>query len=214
MKIKKINNLEKITDNVYILKFERDFNFLPGQVIGISLDEKTPPRLYSIASSNNDPQIKILFDEKKDGILTPWLSLRKPGDRIYISNPSGNFICDPDEKAYWIASGTGIAPFASMFFSGNKKNKILIHGERNSQHFYFQEEFSKELGKNYIRCSSREPGYGLYEGRLTVYLKDLKTLEKDYKYYICGSAEMVVDTRDILIAQGINYDSIISEIYF
>ncbi len=34
------------------------------------------------------------------------------------------------------------------------------------------------------------------------------------KYYLCGSAEMVVDTRDILIRKGVPFDQIISEIYF
>lgn len=214
MKIVPIRNLIEISDEVYILSFQRDFDFIPGQVIGISLDIKTPPRLYSIASSNRDSEVKILFDEKKDGILTPWLSLRKPGDKIYISRPSGNFTCKEKEKAYWIASGTGIAPFTSMFFSGNTENKILIHGGRNRQSFYFQDTFSKTLGEKYIRCSSRESAKGLYNGRLTVYLKELEDLPKNYKYYLCGSAEMVVETRDILISKAIPFDSIISEIYF
>ena len=34
------------------------------------------------------------------------------------------------------------------------------------------------------------------------------------KYYLCGSAEMVVEIRDILIEKGIPFDRIISEIYF
>jgi len=67
---------------------------------------------------------------------------------------------------------------------------------------------------NYIRCCSQEEGPGLYPGRLTAYLKDLKTLPTAQMYYLCGSAEMVVETRDILISKGIPFANILSEIYF
>ena len=33
-------------------------------------------------------------------------------------------------------------------------------------------------------------------------------------YYLCGSADMVVEVRDILIGKGIPFGHIISEIYF
>ena len=40
------------------------------------------------------------------------------------------------------------------------------------------------------------------------------SLDPVLKYYLCGSAEMVVDTRDILIEKGIPFENIVSEIYF
>jgi ferredoxin--NADP+ reductase len=49
---------------------------------------------------------------------------------------------------------------------------------------------------------------------VTGYLESLPELDPAIKYYICGSAEMVVDTRDILLAKGIPFGQIISEIYF
>ena len=65
-----------------------------------------------------------------------------------------------------------------------------------------------------MRCCSQEKGEGVYEGRLTDYLKSLNNLPLNYKYYLCGSAEMVVETRDILIGKGIAFEQIIAEIYF
>ena len=46
------------------------------------------------------------------------------------------------------------------------------------------------------------------------YLVEQTDLDPDLKYYLCGSAEMVVETRDILIGKGIPFGQIISEIYF
>ena len=34
------------------------------------------------------------------------------------------------------------------------------------------------------------------------------------KYYLCGSAEMVVECREILLGKGIAFSNIVAEIYF
>jgi ferredoxin--NADP+ reductase len=208
-----IKEISKIAEGSYLLSFERDFDFLPGQVIGINIGNIQPARLYSIASGNKENVVKVLFTIKDDGYLTPLLAKSKPGDTIQISPPFGNFICNENE-AFWIASGTGIAPFASMIFSGNIQGKTLIHGSRNLSQFYFQDEISILLGRSFIRCCTAEQADGIFAGRLTKYISELKSLPTDKKYYLCGSPEMVVDTRDILISRGIPYENIIAEIYF
>ena len=53
----------------------------------------------------------------------------------------------------------------------------------------------------------------VYPGRVTDYLRSVNHLPEDYKYYLCGRAEMVVEARDILIEKGIPFSSIVSEIY-
>ncbi len=209
----KIKSLTEIAEGSYLLCFNRDFEFIPGQVIGINIGDKQPARLYSIASGKDDDEIRILFTIKDDGYLTPKLAFSRPGELIEISPPFGNFICN-ERDAFWIASGTGIAPFSSMIFSGFAKENTLIHGSRLLSHFYFQREIIPLMSGQYIRCCSSETAEGVYSGRLTQYLKAIEYLPADKKYYLCGSAEMVVDTRDILISKGIPYENIIAEIYF
>ena len=70
------------------------------------------------------------------------------------------------------------------------------------------------MGDNYIRCCSAESDHGVYSGRVTDYLEEQASLDPDLKYYLCGSAEMGVEARDILISKGIPFHHIISEIYF
>lgn len=213
MKTVFIKGIKEIAKGSYLFSFSRDFEFLPGQVIGINIGDEKPARLYSIASGNKENDIRILFNIKDDGYLTPLLARCKPGDSLQISPPFGNFNCN-EKEAYWIASGTGIAPFVSMIFSGMAEGKTLIHGSRFLSNFYFQSEIEPVMKKKYIRCCSSESGEGVYPGRLTKYLKDMGSLPADKKYYLCGSPEMVVDTRDILISKGIPYENIIAEIYF
>lgn len=197
-----------------MLSFKRQHVFVAGQVVGISIEKDAKPRLYSIASGNGEDNISLLYNIKPDGELSPSLAELRSGDTIYVSAPFGSFY-GTSEPAVLIASGTGIAPFISMLRSGLSKDKMLIHGGRTLDSFYFKDELEKVLGKeNYIRCCSQEVGDGVFEGRLTKYLKEQETLPQGSKYYLCGLAEMVVQTRDLLIEKGIPYENIIAEIYF
>ena len=101
-----------------------------------------------------------------------------------------------------------------MLRSGKADQKFLIYGNRYLEQFHFHEEFSHQLGNKYIRCCSGEDDPGVFHGRVTAYLQEQDHLDPELKYYLCGSAEMVVDTRDLLIEKGIPFDQIISEIYF
>jgi ferredoxin--NADP+ reductase len=155
----------------------------------------------------------VLFNVKEDGFLTPRLSALKVGDSVFASAPYGTFI-GTDAPAWWIATGTGIAPFRSMLRSGQGKNKQLVHGVRHLNQFYFEDELRKGLGSNYQRCCSAESADGIHSGRVTAFLENHDEFSKDWKYYICGQATMAVETRDLLISKGIPFGNIITEIYF
>jgi ferredoxin--NADP+ reductase len=206
-----INNKE-ISPDVHLISFARCFDFIPGQVIKISGGLKHPYRIYSICSGNTDSEVNVLFNIKKEGFLTPLLAKLNLGDRIFVSNPYGSFICD-NYPAYWIATGTGIAPFYSMFRSGIHEKKVLIHGSRYLNQFYFEDEFVQKMGKNYTRCCSSEKGQNLFYGRVTDYLSETE-VEQTHRFFLCGSAIMVVETRDLLISKGIPFTNIFTEIYF
>lgn len=210
--IKVYSNIE-IAPSVYILSFQRTFAFRAGQVIGIGLSANDDPRLYSIASGENDEYIQILYNIKPGGQLTPNLAQLNAGDLIWITPPFGTYE-GTEDAAWWIAAGTGLAPFTSMLRSGQGNNKVLVHGGRTADSFYFSEELTHTLGKNYIRCCSQESGEGLYPGRVTQFLEEQENLPMDQKYYLCGSAEMVVECREILLNKGIPFNHIVAEIYF
>lgn len=211
--VKVESNIE-ITKDVFVLSYPRKHAFVAGQVVGICLVKGEEPRLYSIASGNRDRMIRLLYNIKPDGEISPGLAELKKGDTLFVSAPFGSFY-GTSEPAVFIASGTGIAPFVSMLRSGLQKDKVLIHGGRTLDSFYFREEMESVLGTdNYVCCCSQENGEGVYEGRLTAYLREQEDLPADRKYYLCGLAEMVVESRDILIEKGIPYENIIAEIYF
>ncbi len=205
------SNIE-ISPGVHVISFKRDFYFEAGQVIKIAVNNSHPPRIYSICSGTKDREISVLFNIKDDGFLTPQLAAMIPGDKILASKPYGTFIGNHD-RAWWIATGTGIAPFYSMVRSGLAGNKKLIHGVRFLNQFYFEDDLQQILNKNYIRCCSAETSCDTFHGRVSDYINDLENLP-DIKYYICGQALMVVEVRDMLIKRGIEFENIMAEIYF
>nr|WP_319511226.1 FAD-dependent oxidoreductase [uncultured Draconibacterium sp.] len=207
-----VTNNEEISPGVHVISFSRNYDFLPGQVVKIGIDNDHPPRIYSICSGNQEDEIRILFNIKDDGFLTPKMAAMIPGDVLYVSEPYGSFL-GTKEPAWWIATGTGIAPFYAMYRSGISENKTLIHGVRHLNQFYFEDELEWSLGENYVRCCSQEQSCDVFPGRVTNYLEELTTLP-DVKYYLCGKALMVVEVRDMLIEKGVDYGNIIAEIYF
>jgi len=206
-------DIEEISADVFVLTFEKRHDFLAGQVVALTTNLAIPPRLYSICSGEKDKELSVLFNIKYEGILSPKLAKLQKGDMLHISAPFGAFLGD-SHPAWWIASGTGVAPFRSMIRSGLGENKMLIHGGRTRDSFYFENEMIGAMGDAYVRCCSQEKGEGLYDGRLTNWLREQEIMDKHLNYFLCGSAEMVVEVRDILISKGIDIDHIMSEIYF
>lgn len=208
-----ITQNQEISPEVHLISWKRTQDFVPGQVVKITLDRAVPPRIYSVCSGNDDPEISVLFNVKEDGVLTPRLSGVIPGMKILVTKPYGSFK-DDKKPAWWIATGTGIAPFYSMFRSGISENKTLIHGVRHLNQFYFEDELEWAMGARYVRCCSQEQSCDVFPGRVTKYLDELNDLPTNINYYLCGKALMVVEVRDLLISRGVPYENILAEIYF
>lgn len=209
----RITSVNTVAPDVYTIEFRRYFDFEAGQIIRLAWEEEGEPRLYSIASGEKDSHIQILFNVVGDGFLTPLMARLKPGDEIFASRAFGRYTGTMG-PAWWIAVGTGIAPFISMLRSGQGDQKTLVHGGRHAYSFYYSDEFQSALGRDYIRCCSKESGDGLFHGRITDYLKQVPVLPQESLYYLCGSAEMVVETRELLLARGVPWTRVVSEIYF
>jgi ferredoxin/flavodoxin---NADP+ reductase len=203
----------RLSDGHFYLSFFRDFSFKPGQVIGITNDPRLEPRLYSLASSDTAPFASVLYSVKEGGELTPALAEMKAGDKIWVTSPRGNFL-HRDLPAWWIASGTGIAPFLSWLRSGLNGPERLIFGARDMDSLHFHAELKEMISDRYIPCCSRVDVPDTFHGRVSDYLRKMDDLPPRQVYFLCGVAEMVIDVREILINKGIDMRQIHAEIYF
>ncbi len=204
---------KEVAPDTFVIGYKRQDDFIPGQAVKLGISRELPPRIYSICSGAQDDEIRILFNIKHSGALTPTLAKLTLGSTLLASQPYGAFSCT-EKPAWWIATGTGIAPFHSMLRSGMGENKTVVHGVRSLNQFYFEKEFASTCGARYHQCCSTERSATIDQGRVTQFLEAQVALPLDQLYYICGQAGMAVEVRDILIAKGIPFGNILTEIYF
>lgn len=203
---------QAVRPGAWVLTLERTGSFVPGQCVGVTTDATLPPRSYSLSSGATDPRFEILYDVFPKGELTPRLARLVAGDQLLVTEPFGSFVDRPG-PAVWIATGTGVAPFVSMARTTGGAGRTLVQGSRAPDGLYYRELFESCGLEAYIPCCSRVQGVGTFAGRVTAWLQSA-TLDPASRYYLCGGAEMVVDTRDLLIARGVPYTGIVAEVYF
>ncbi|MGM0742039.1 MAG: ferredoxin--NADP reductase [Pseudomonadota bacterium] len=116
------------TDRLFSFRMTRPatLRFRSGEFVMIGLmqtDEKTGKekpllRAYSIASPSWDDELEFYSIKVQDGPLTSRLQHIQPGDQIIMRpKPVGTLVHDallPGKRLWFFATGTGIAPFASL----------------------------------------------------------------------------------------------------
>ena len=114
-----VENKIQLTDKVceLTLRHHEPMNFVPGQFINLH-PLPNVYRAYSIASIADDNRhIKLLIENGHEGIGSNYVKLLKIEDQVDFIGPSGRLkLKEPlNTKLYFFATGTGIAPFISMF---------------------------------------------------------------------------------------------------
>ncbi|MCL4187471.1 MAG: ferredoxin--NADP reductase [Rhodobacteraceae bacterium] len=111
------------TDRLFSFRVTRPktLRFRSGEFVMIGLlDDRGKPllRAYSIASPSWDEELEFYSIKVPDGPLTSRLQHIRPGDQIILRpKPVGTLVLDalrPGRRLFLFATGTGIAPFASL----------------------------------------------------------------------------------------------------
>lgn len=119
----KVLSVTHWTDRLFHFTVERpaSFRFRSGEFVMIGLlNEAGKPllRAYSIAAPFWSETLAFYSIKVPDGPLTSQLQNIQPGDHIIMkTKPVGTLVLDaliPGKRLYMIATGTGIAPFASL----------------------------------------------------------------------------------------------------
>ena len=210
----KVTNINHLTDSTFLLTFEKpNFSFASGQHIIVSLPGDLHDREYSICSAEEDAFLEIIVKEVENGYFSPLLKKVNVGDILKIRGPHGRFCLDymsiQNKPIIMIATGTGIAPFRSMFNSYPNNNIKIIHGVKKSKEAYFKDDFKQ----NYILCTSSDHSSDSFKGRVTDYIINLD-FDSDSIFYLCGNFNMIYDVQNILTSKGHNLNSIFTEVYF
>ena len=165
-------------------------------------------------------------DDLPAGIMSSWVFSLKPGDKVTVYGPFGDFFAkDTDAEMVFIGGGAGMAPMRSHIFDQlkrlNSTRKISFwYGARSLREAFYVEEYDKLQEENenftwHLALSDPLPednweGYTgfihnvLYEN----YLKDHPAPE-DCEYYMCGPPMMNNAVTEMLLDLGVEPENIL-----
>ena len=166
------------------------------------------------------------------GIASTFVFSRKPGDKVWISGPYGEFLLpkdDPDSQEYiFVGGGAGMAPLRShiMHLFKTLKTKKEVHffyGARALVEAFYLEDFA-EIEKEFpnfhfhLALDRPDPAADAAGVKYTAgfvhnvmnetYLKDHEAPE-DIKYFMCGPPMMVSSVVNLLDSLGVAPESIL-----
>jgi Na+-transporting NADH:ubiquinone oxidoreductase subunit F len=168
---------------------------------------------------------KKQFMNVPPGICSTFIFSRKPGDKVFISGPYGDFhIKNTENEMVYIGGGAGMAPLRSHIFhmlNTMKSNRKISfwYGARSKREIFYEDEF-RELEKKFpnfkFNIALSEPlpednwtGYTgfIHKVLLDNYLGKLE-LPEEIEYYLCGPPVMNAAVFNMLDNLGVPQESI------
>ncbi len=201
-----------------------------------SIVDETVVRAYSMANYPEERGV-VKFNirvstpppahpEYPPGQMSSWVFNLKPGDKVTVAGPFGEFFAkDTDAEMVFIGGGAGMAPMRSHIFDQlkrlNSKRKMSFwYGARSLREMFYVDEFD-ELDKSndnfawHVALSDPQPeddwkglvGF-IHQVLLNEYLNEHPAPE-DCEYYICGPPMMNSAVLDMLDNLGVEKDNIL-----
>lgn len=179
-------------------------------------------RAYSMANHPAEGNIVMLniriatppFDRKTNGFMnvnpgvcSSYIFSRKPGDKVMVSGPYGEFFIKPTEKEMmFIGGGAGMAPMRSHIFDQfltkkTKRKATFWYGGRSKRELFYVDQF-EEIEKNnpnfefHIALSEpmKEDNWTGYTGFIHQVIHDEYLVNheepEEIEYYLCGPPMM------------------------
>jgi Na+-transporting NADH:ubiquinone oxidoreductase subunit F len=184
-------------------------------LIKLNIRIATPPW------NNNKNQ----FMKVPPGICSSYIFSRKPGDKVMISGPYGEFhIKDTDNEMIYIGGGAGMAPLRShifhLFHTLKTNRKVTYwYGARSLREVFYESEFraiEKKFPNFTFNLAMSEPlpednwkGYTgfIHQALYDNYLGKHEEPE-DVEYYFCGPPAMNEAVLKMLYNLGIPEENI------
>lgn len=193
-------------------------------------------RAYSMASYPEEKGIIMLNvriatpppnnPDVPPGQMSSYIWSLKPGDKVTISGPFGEFFAkDTDAEMVFIGGGAGMAPMRSHIFDQlkrlkSKRKMTFWYGARSKREMFYVEDFDGLQAENenfkwYVALSDPQPGddWEGYTGFIhnVLYENYLKNHEapEDCEYYMCGPPIMNASVIKMLKDLGVEDENIL-----
>lgn len=181
-----------------------------GNIVMLNIRIATPPWDRARSAFMNVPP----------GICSSFIFSRKPGDKVTVSGPYGEFfIKDTDREMIYIGGGAGMAPLRShifhLFHTLKSNRKVSFwYGARSRQEVFYEDEFraiEKEFPNFTFNLALSEPlaedNWTGYTGFIHKVLHDAYLSKheapEDVEFYLCGPPMMNDAVQKMLYNLGV-----------
>ena len=183
-----------------------------------------------IATPPMKPRPQTGFQDVMPGIASSYIFTLKPGDKVIMSGPYGDFhpIFDSKKEMMWVGGGAGMAPLRAQIMHLTKTLKTTdrkmsyFYGARALNEVFYLEDFL-QLEKDFpnftfhLALDRPDPAADAAGVKYTAgfvhqviyetYLKDHEAPE-DIEYYMCGPGPMSKAVVSMLDSLGVEPESI------
>jgi ferredoxin-NADP reductase len=217
--IVKILEAEFITHDVKRFVTERPpgYDFIPGQGTDLSVNtpewrDKKRPFTFTGLRNWNYLEFLIKIYPKHNGV-TKQLAMANADSELIIRDVFGAI--QYKGPGVFLAAGTGITPFISIFRDLKKGKKLsgnkLIYSNKTSADVILKKELTKMFENDFINVITREHVIGFVGKRIDREFLIEKIQDFSRNFYVCGPDEFVSTITANLKALGATPDSIIIE---
>jgi Na+-transporting NADH:ubiquinone oxidoreductase subunit F len=181
-----------------------------GNIVMLNIRIATPPW----------DRAKGAFTNVPPGICSSYIFSRKPGDKVSVSGPYGEFfIKDTEREMVYVGGGAGMAPLRShlfhLFHTAKTNRQVTYwYGARSKREIFYEDDF-RAIEKKFpnfkfnIALSEPQPednwtGYTGFIHKVLYdnYLKDHEEPE-EIEYYMCGPPMMNDAVQKMLYDLGV-----------
>ena len=183
-----------------------------------------------IATPPFKPKPQVGFQDVPPGIASSYIFTLKPGDKVKMSGPYGDFhpIYDSKAEMMWIGGGAGMAPLRAQIMHMTKTlhttDRVMnyFYGARALNEVFYLDDFlqlEKEFPNFHFHLAldrpdpaadaagvKYTPGF-VHQVIYDTYLKDHENPE-DIQYYMCGPGPMSAAVNKMLYGLGVDPESI------
>jgi Na+-transporting NADH:ubiquinone oxidoreductase subunit F len=181
-----------------------------GNIVMLNIRIATPP--WDVSHGR--------FKNVNPGICSSYIFSRKPGDKVMVSGPYGEFfIKDTKNEMVYVGGGAGMAPMRShifhLFHTLKTKRKVSYwYGARSMREIFYEDHFrdiEKEFPNFTFNIALSEPteedkwdgpvGF-IHQVLYDNYLRYHEEPE-EIEYYMCGPPQMNSAVSNLLYNMGV-----------
>jgi ferredoxin-NADP reductase len=194
-------NRRWLSKTAFEIELSRPLDFVYDAGQNILLTHNDQRRHYSLVSAPSDPTLAICVNFIEQGTFSPALASVDIGASFELTGPHGYFVFSKSKRPpVFIATDTGIAPFAAMVRSGIS-GFTLLHGARCAEEFYYQDLFH-ETAEKYLPFVWELPDSAALSSSIA-HCRMVEVLEKhlakgSYDFYLCGWQKMISDVTNLI----------------